>query len=276
MMTVALTGFTSTSLNTALGTPKNPVSVFQEPYRPKKGTEGTQERTIRPLYEALIKATYKLEALQDMPEAKSSMRVYLGVGFALSDAYCANFFAKTDEAYRRRQFGRTLTNDVGTIMTTVLGLAKAGEAAVTGLAATVGLADSTWRNYDDAFVVSPDLSNVQTLVFAAQDNFRARILQKDENLPRDYGTAQSTVRRYANLCSFLGMDNLLGESAAKQKNELNADTAIVTATTPAKTDKTAAAADTTSAPVVAAAPTAATPSTRPDIAILPLASNRPQ
>jgi len=219
-----LAGCTTDKLQTALSTPKNPPSVFSRP-QPPKGRAPTQQDFIEPLYRVLLESSDVRNNERTMRNVSNdNMRRYLGAGFALSDIYCAGFFTKTDEAYRRRRFGRTLTNDVGTAMTTVLGLAKAGEGIVTGVAAAVGLADSAWRNYDDSFVVSPDLSNVQSLVFAAQDNFRARTLAPRAALPADYGTAQSVILRYSNLCSFLGMKALLDQSAGDQRKKLIDDT----------------------------------------------------
>lgn len=103
-------------------------------------------------------------------------------------------------------------------MTTILGLANAGEDIVTGVAAGFGFGDSLWRNYDEAFVVAPDLSNVRALVLAAQDVFRKRTYEQE--LPTDYATAQSVILRYANQCSTLGMQSLLNQSANQQQQAL--------------------------------------------------------
>lgn len=223
---MALAGCTSTSLRTALSTPKNPTPVFADPAMPKG--RDPQDAIISPLYKVLLEAHEPGGTGETLkPGEPADVRRYLAAGFALSDIYCARFFIKTDEAYRRRRFGRTLTNDVGTAMATILGLANAGENIVTGVAAGVGFADSGWRNYDDSFVISPDLSSVQSLVFAAQDNFRARTLAKDAALPGDYATAQSAIQRYANLCSFLGMKALLDQSAGDQRRQLNDSTGTV-------------------------------------------------
>lgn len=225
---VTVSGCTTDRLQTALGTPKNPTPIFTKANLAKK-EKPTQTDFIEPLYRVLLEAGEEKNNTRTMVTVgNDNMRRYLGAGFALSDIYCANFFSKTDEAYRRRRFGRTLTNDVGTAVSTVLGLAKAGENIVTGVAAAVGLADSAWRNYDDSFVVSTELSNVQSLVFAAQDNFRANTLSATADLPGDYGTAQSVILRYANICSFLGMKALLDQSAGDQRNTLNTDTRRLT------------------------------------------------
>jgi len=215
-------GCTRGSINNALGTPKNPTAVFSNP---ESKYVNDQSKFIIADYGVLIEAIdLDAKPITMKPVGNTDMRRYLGAGYDLADAYCSRYFAKTDEAYRRRRFGRTLTNDVGTAVTTILGLVNAGESAVTALAATTGLADSAWRNYDDSFVISPELATVRSLVLAAQDNFRARTLGEDAILPGDFGTAHSTIRRYAELCSHLGMKSMLEQSATKQQAILNDNT----------------------------------------------------
>lgn len=262
---MALAGCTSTSLRTALSTPKNPTPVFADPAMPKG--KDPQDAIIAPLYKVLLEAHEPGGTGETLKPGEPDARRYLAAGFALSDIYCARFFIKTDEAYRRRRFGRTLTNDVGTAMATILGLANAGENIVTGVAAGVGFADSGWRNYDDSFVISPDLSSVQSLVFAAQDNFRARTLAKDAELPADYATAQSAIQRYANLCSFLGMKALLDQSAGDQRQQL------INSTEREKKGKEET--DATPAKAAASLPAPAEPTMRPAAATPSLAPNSP-
>lgn len=224
-MVVLTAGCTRGSLNQALGTPKNPTAIFSDP---SSKYLNDQDRFILADYGVLLEAVdLTATPIVVKPIGKTDMRRYLGAGYNLADTYCSRYFAKTDEAYRRRRFGRTLTNDVGTAVTTILGLAKAGESAVTALAATTGLADSAWRNYDDSFVISPELATVRALVLAAQDNFRARTLGKDAILPADFGTAHSTIRRYAELCSHLGMKTLMEQSATQQQTTLKDETEVL-------------------------------------------------
>jgi hypothetical protein len=147
----------------------------------------------------------------------SDVTIFLRTGFTLTDIYCDTFFRQTNQAFRRRKFGRGATNDVGTVVSAILGLSNVGAKTVSGVATGFGLADSGWRNYDESFVVSPELDLVRSLVTAAQDKFR-----KDsfESLPHDYMTARSTIVRYAGICSFLGMQTLLNQSASSQKEAL--------------------------------------------------------
>jgi hypothetical protein len=263
LASAAISGCTSAKLNNALGTPKNPTPIFAFPDK-KKLNPSDQTAVIMPLYEVLLNSSTQ-DKLKEIDVDESEIRPYLTAGFALSDIYCARFFVKTDESYRRRKFGRALSNDVGTLMSTVLGLANAGENVVTGVAAGFGLFDSTWRNYDDSFVISPQLANVRSLVIAAQDNFRTRTLGPDVTLPSTFGAAQSVLLRYADLCSFLGMQAILEQAAAKQRTELNDDTDRRNKPSPTPTPTPGATG--TRAPTPAPTP-AATP--RPEGAVLRL------
>ena len=222
---LALSGCTALkSVNNKLGTLKNPYQTLGD-VRPKK-----DRATINPFvlanYDVLLKGAKQLDK-DKISEAE--MRPYLDAGFALSDYYCESFFRDADESQRRRRYGRALTNDAGTVISTVLGLANAGQSVVTGVAAGFGFGDNVWRNYDEAFVVTPDLSNIQSLVMAAQNNFREKTSGKDKagkdlELPRTYGKAQTVIMRYANLCSTLGMKALLSQSADEQRTRLQDQT----------------------------------------------------
>lgn len=222
---ISLSGCTSlNSLNSKLGTMKNPNGTLSDARSPKD--RGKINPFVLANYQILLDGA---KHLSDDNVADANMKPYLDAGFALSDYYCDEFFRDADESQRRRRFGRALTNDTGTVISTVLGLANAGQNVVTGVAAGFGFGDNIWRNYDDAFVVTPDLSNIQALVTAAQDNFREKTLGKDKKgnsvvLPKTYGKAQTVIMRYANLCSTLGMKALLSQSTDQQRTELQKET----------------------------------------------------
>lgn len=208
----------------ALGTTKNPYPTLASPHQ--KGKPTGRNAFVDANYEILLDAARQGNTSY---VETHKMKIYLDAGFALSDFYCDAFFRDADESQRRRRFGRAFTNDAGTAISTILGLANAGQNVVTGVAAGFGFGDNLWRNYDDAFVVAPDLSNVQALVNAAQDNFRGKTFGKNKDkeyteLPNTYGKAQSVVMRYANLCSTLGMRALLSQSADDQRTQLQDET----------------------------------------------------
>lgn len=145
---------------------------------------------------------------------------YLSAGFALSDLYCKNFFRRVSSHSQKRGFSRNNVNDVGATMSVILGLAKAGSTVTGGAGALFGLADSVFRTYDQQFLISPDLANVQKLVFAAQ----MQLANKYQSAPPDdYYKASAMIADHANACSYVGMKVLINASLSKASDAVNAD-----------------------------------------------------
>ncbi len=82
-----------------------------------------------------------------------------------------------------------------------------------GVAAGFSFADGSFRDYDESFIVDADLSKLRRLVLAAQAYMHGRVF---EDLPGTFFEAESTITRYAGLCSFPGMQDLLNDSVAEQ------------------------------------------------------------
>lgn len=134
---------------------------------------------------------------------------HVRAGFALSDLYCDTFFRRIAQNLSQRQFARGTTNDVGAAISAVLGLASAGSAVTGGIGAGFGLLDGGFRNYNENFLVTPDLPGVQKLVRTNQAKLREDTLAK---MPTNYPDATMRIMEYANLCSYVGMKGLLNES----------------------------------------------------------------
>lgn len=145
-------------------------------------------------------------------------RSHMEAGFALTDLYCDIYFRRISEHSNQRRFGRGLVNDVGAAITAVLGLAKASSPVVGGIGAGFGLADSSFRNYEDAFLVSADLSTLQTKVYSEQDKFREAAAKRTD--VKSYAQANSLILRYANYCSYVGMRGLINASLAETTEDL--------------------------------------------------------
>ncbi len=138
---------------------------------------------------------------------------FTNAGMTLSDLYCDRFFREANLSSRKRRFTRGLSNDVGGAIATALGLARVASGVVGGVAGGFAFADSSFRNYDESFMVDADLSKMRRMVLSAQDNMKLGI-RKDP--PETIFGAESKVIRYAGLCSFLGMKDLLNESVAEK------------------------------------------------------------
>lgn len=193
-------------------------------------SNATEAALMNVLAEAFEKDQYGIRKFRSEP-SDAGIKRFLTAGYALTDHYCDDFFRHTNSAKRRRQFGRGVTNDVGTAIQGVLGLVVGVPVGVvSGVGLTTGAIDKSWRNYDESFVVAPDLQSVRALVLAAQDDFRRTTLNTEDTddkgqprkktLPTDYMTAQSSIIRYAGFCTFLGMQSLLTQSVDQQRDLL--------------------------------------------------------
>ncbi len=144
------------------------------------------------------------------PASDAEIFKHMEAGFGLSDLYCDIFFRRIAAHSSQRKFARGLVNDAGAAVSAILGLAKVTSPVVGGVGAGFGLADSSFRNYDDSFLVSPDLSTLQTRVYTEQDKFRTSSMSRKDI--KHYSTANSIILRYANFCSYTGMRGLINKS----------------------------------------------------------------
>nr|WP_166175220.1 hypothetical protein [Altererythrobacter segetis] len=142
---------------------------------------------------------------------------YLEAGFGLTDLYCQRFFVIAAQSDRKRQFERNSGSTVDALMNAVLGLSGAGQTALGLSNAAFEAYDSTYQNIQDAFLVSPDIANVRKLVQAAQLDFKTRTLKA---MPTSYEDGRSTIERYAGICSYTGMKQLVNDSVTSQTQEL--------------------------------------------------------
>lgn len=173
----------------------------------------------------------KCERVRTSGDQREILNV-VDAGMTLSDFYCDAFFRRTNQAARKRRFARGASNDVGGAIAAVLGLARAGSALTGGAAAGFSFLDSEYRNYDESFLVDADLSKLRRLVMSAEDNMKKAIYAAP---PSSFFAAESTILRYAGLCSFLGMQDLLNESVQEKTSRIeaaNSETPMTSSSTP--------------------------------------------
>lgn len=144
-------------------------------------------------------------------EGAAQVARHLNAGFALSDLYCRNYFSRIALHSRKRGFWRTSTNDVGTAISGILGLASAGVSATSGVGIGFGLADGFFRNYDESFLVGPDLAVVQSAVLGEQKKLKEGVLAK---MPNNFADANMAIKQHADACSFVGMKLLLNQKVS--------------------------------------------------------------
>ena len=145
------------------------------------------------------------------PDATHTVERHVQAGMGLTDLYCDDFFRRVASHSSSRRFSRGVVNDVGAAISAVLGLTNTTSAVTGGVGLGFGLVDGGFRNYDDAFLVSADLSTLQSKVYAEQDKFRAAIEPRLSTL-QSYPRGNSLILRYANLCSYTGMRQLINNA----------------------------------------------------------------
>lgn len=151
------------------------------------------------------------------------MRHYLNAGLGLTDLYCQRFFTVANASEQNRKFGRNVASGVDVMVGSILSLSGAGETAAGIANAGFGLLDTTFESYDTAYLVAPDMSNVQKLVLAAQDEYRKSALD-DKTMVKGYPAARSVIERYATICTFSGMRELVNKSVKDKTDQINKDT----------------------------------------------------
>jgi hypothetical protein len=145
---------------------------------------------------------------------------YLDNGFGLTDFYCSRFIMVAAEERQSRKMQRNTVSAVGTLINTVLNAVNAGEDAMTVASGAFTGVDSTYKNIDDAFVITPDKESVIRLVQSAQD---AYCKQSRDTPPRSFAEARSKVERYALLCTYDGMRTLVNASIDHAATDLKTE-----------------------------------------------------
>lgn len=162
------------------------------------------------------------DVASDEDDAKAELTNYMAAGFGLTDIYCKRFFVVASEAQQNRQFGRNLNNGVDTLVGSILTLSGAGPTAIGITNGSFGLIDGTLEGFDLAYLVGPDMPEVERLVKAEQTLFKQTVF--DENgkaFPSNYASARSVIEAYAGICSFTGMRQLVSKSVSDKTDTLN-------------------------------------------------------
>ena len=150
---------------------------------------------------------------------------YLESGFGLTDLYCQRYFTIATETRQSRKLQRSFFKTGDTLLNAVMGALSVGANPIAISSAGFSAIDSGYGAVDDAFVVAPTREDVRKLVHGAQQKFRAEVFRKGERgeteLPKSYAAARSTIERYAGLCTFDGMRQLVADAVATQTDALN-------------------------------------------------------
>lgn len=176
-------------------------------------------------YKAYQRPKFEKKSLEEEERRKvSEMETYLAAGFGLTDIYCNRFFTTASASAQNRQFFQDLNTGVDALVGSVLNFSGVGRTAIGITNSGFGVIGDGLEAYDAAYLVAPDLAAVQKLVEAAQGEYRAPYFVSDNTIkanifPRSYPAARAVVERYASLCSFTGMRQLVNRSITDKTSE---------------------------------------------------------
>lgn len=152
----------------------------------------------------------------------AAITTYLESGFGLTDLYCQRYFTIATQTRQARRLQRGLFNTGDTLLNAVMAALNGSTNALAISNAGFSAVDSGYGAVDEAFVVAPTRDDVRKLVLSAQQKFRSDVFKQDKpSLPKSYPSARSTVERYAGLCTFDGMRQLVADAVASKTDALN-------------------------------------------------------
>jgi hypothetical protein len=197
-------------------------------YGVMKGDDGKADTTYM-----AEKAQAFVDAYRDAKKTANpqTLKKYSGAGVTYSHLLCKDYFDRLTLTKAHRDFAKRGTNLTAGLASTVLGLAKASSANVAATGAFFSFGEASFDAYNEAFVVSPELSNLERLVKEKQKEEEVVIYKK---LNATSGTwpdriesldqAERALSDYIFHCTVNGMKILLNASIQKKTEEIEANT----------------------------------------------------
>jgi len=165
----------------------------------------------------------------------STLRDYVGAGITYSHLLCKDYFDRLTLTKAHRDFAKKETNLAAGLAATVLGLAKASSANIAGVGALFSFGGASYDAYNESFIVSPDLSELERLVKEKQLEEEVVIYKKlnassSLRWPDRIETldqAERALSGYIFHCTVNGMRILLSASIQKKTSEIEANVPVI-------------------------------------------------
>ena len=135
---------------------------------------------------------------------------YLEAGVAVADLYCRSHLQRLQAQRSKMEAIHGTTNIVDATVSAALGLAGASADSVAGSSVLFSALEAQYENLDAAFLVSPDIAQVEKIVFEARDELYTEIFKN--NGPPTYYEAERRLAAYHNLCTFSGIKRLVNDA----------------------------------------------------------------
>lgn len=141
------------------------------------------------------------------------LSLLMSTGMALSDLACKNYFRNLGRATQNYAFARQETALTGGVVASLQGLTGVSAKIVSITAGLFSFTSASMENHADAYLFSPETSNLQELVDSARRAYR----EAATDLPTSYGAAIERLRDYDKLCEVQTIRRLVNESVATAK-----------------------------------------------------------
>lgn len=166
---------------------------------------------------------------------ETTVRAYLGAGITYSHLLCKDYFDRLTLTKAHRDFAQKETNLAAGLSATVLGLAKASSANIAGVGALFSFGGASYDAYNESFIVSPELSELERLVKEKQLEEEVVIYKKlnaaeNQRWPDRIETldqAERALSGYIFHCTVNGMRILLSASIQQKTREIEANVPII-------------------------------------------------
>ncbi|MGE7992510.1 hypothetical protein ACQKPE_16015 [Pseudomonas sp. NPDC089554] len=184
--------------------------------------EGTNNQTTTFLSEKAQSWVDKYKKLRDDPR-KENIRPYVGSGIAYSNLICRDYFERLSLTKAHRDHAKKETNLVGGLTASLMGLAKASAGGIAATSAAFSFGSASFDAYDEAFLVSPNIAELEKLVQRKQEQVEILTYRKLDSTAKwpdgieSMDEADRALNSYIEICTPNGIRNLLTESIEEKK-----------------------------------------------------------
>lgn len=159
----------------------------------------------------------------------SNLRAYVGTGITYSQLLCKRYFDELSFTKAHRDFAKRATNLSAGLTSTMLGLAKASSSGVAAAGAAFSFGQSSFDAYNESYIVTPELANLERLVREKQKEEELLIYRRlnatEGNWPdrvESLDQADRLLNDYIFHCTVNGLRILLASSIQAKTAELDA------------------------------------------------------
>lgn len=170
--------------------------------------------------------------LRDEPK-KENVRRYVGTGITYSNLICRDYFERLSLTKAHRDHAKKETNLIGGLTASLMGLAKASASGIAATSAAFSFGSASFDAYDEAFLVSPNIAELDKLVQRKQEQVELLIYRKLDSSAKwpdgieTMDEADRALSSYIETCSSNGIRNLLSESIEEKKAKTTEKTKVI-------------------------------------------------